>query len=53
LVVIVEQNNHQKKGSKSQLDLLKEEYKKRLKLGQTSPELYIVDGLMYPSPSRL
>ncbi len=53
VVIIKEQNDKKKKGYISQLDSITNIYEKNIAKGITSPQLIIVDGLIYPSPSKL
>jgi hypothetical protein len=50
VVVIVKETNPDKE---NQLDILKKQHKQNKKDGKNCPELFIVDGLIYPSPSNL
>jgi len=53
LVIIVKQDDPLKNKGVSQLMKLKKLYSNRVKSKMPTPELFIVDGLIYPSPSKL
>ena len=52
-VVIVVKAEDPLAKNRSQLRELKSEYQERIKCGEATPELFVIDGLVYPSASKL
>ncbi len=50
VVVIVKKTDPK---TETQLDILKKQYEEKMKNGEDCPKLFIIDGLIYPSPSKL